>query len=95
MKKFVFLYYGMDEPTPEVMTAWHEWFASVGDKFVDSGNPFGPGREVTKAGSTDLNATMSPATGYSIVQADSIDEAEKLLVGCPSATARVYEAMPM
>ena len=38
---------------------------------------------------------MTPATGYSIVNADSLDAAEKLLVGCPSSITRVYEAMPM
>lgn len=95
MSKYVFLFYGQSEPTADVMTAWHEWFTSIGDKIVDSGNPFGPGREVTKAGSTDIAADMDPATGYSIVTADSLDEAEKLLVGCPAATARVFEAMPM
>ena len=38
MKKFVFLYYGYDEPTQEVMEAWGKWFASIGDKMVDSGH---------------------------------------------------------
>lgn len=95
MSKFVFLYYGQAEPTDDVMAAWHEWFESIGDKIVDSGNPFGPGREVSAGGAVDLTPTMAPATGYSIVNAESLDEAEKLLVGCPSATSRVYEAMPM
>jgi hypothetical protein len=95
MSKFVFLYYGQSEPTDDVMAAWHEWFTSIGEKIVDSGNPFGPGREVTGGNGADITGAMAPATGYSIVNADSLDEAEKLLVGCPSATTRVYEAMPM
>jgi hypothetical protein len=95
MSKFVFLFYGQSEPTADVSAAWHAWFTSIGDKIIDSGNPFGPGREVSTDGSTDLTADMHPATGYSIVSADSLDEAEKLLVGCPAASARVFEAMPM
>ncbi len=96
MKKFIYLFHGYTEPTPEVMSAWGAWFESVGDKFVDSGNPLGGGREVTPSGSTDLTAAMDPATGYCIVNADSLDDAEKLLEGCPIITsARIYEAMPM
>jgi hypothetical protein len=96
MKKFVFLYYGMDEPTPEVMAAWGSWFESIGDKLVDGGNPFGAGRVVTKNGATDLSAAMKPATGYSIVNADSIDAAQKLLDGCPAHDGvQVYEALPL
>jgi len=96
MKKFVFLYYGMDEPTPEVMAAWDGWFHSIGDKIVDAGNPFGPGRSVSKDGATDLGPADRPATGYSIVNAESIDAAQKLLEACPATGGvQVYEAMPM
>ena len=95
MSKFVFLYHGQSEPTDDVMAAWHEWFDGIGSHIVDSGNPFGLGREVAGGTGVELTSTMSPATGYSIVNADSLDEAEKLLVGCPSSVTRVYEAMPM
>ena len=100
MSKFVFLYQGGSdvadsEPTAEVMAAWHEWFDGIGSHIVDSGNPFGQGREVTGGAGVPVTSTMTPATGYTIVNADSIDEAEKLLVGCPSAVTRVYEALPM
>ncbi|MBI1349728.1 MAG: hypothetical protein GC156_01250 [Actinomycetales bacterium] len=95
MSKFVFLFGGQSEPTDDVMAAWHEWFDSIGSHIVDSGNPFGPGREVNGGSGTDLTPAMSPATGYSIVNADSLDEAVKLLDGCPSTVTRVYEAMPM
>lgn len=95
MSKFVFLYYGQSEPTDDVMAAWHEWFESIGEKIVDSGNPFGPGREVVGGTGSDITPAMAPATGYSIVSADSLADAEKLLAGCPSPTTRVYEAMPM
>lgn len=96
MSKFILLFQGYQEPTPEVMTAWQDWFAAVGESFVDSGNPLGAGREVTKSGSTALTAEMSPATGYCIVSAEDMDAAERLLEGCPIIdSARIYEAMAM
>jgi hypothetical protein len=53
------------------------------------------GRDVTKDGSvSELSADGSPALGYSIVQAESIDEAVALLAKCPM-DMWVYEAMPM
>ena len=96
MKKFVFLMYGYEEPTPEVMQAWGAWFGELGDKFVDSGNPFTGGREVTKAGSKTLTPEMGPATAYCIVNAQSMDDAEKLLASCPIIdSVRVYECVTM
>ena len=37
MKKFVFLTYGYETPTQEIMDVWGNWFASIGDKMVDNG----------------------------------------------------------
>ncbi len=96
MKKFVFLYQGFGDPTADVMQAWGDWFAKIGEHLVDSGNPFGPGRQVTPGGVNDLSGEAAPITGYSIVSATDLDAAEKLLDGCPMITGvRIYEAMPM
>jgi len=96
MKKFVFLYHGFGEHTQENMDAWGSWFASVGDKMVDPGNPFGMCREVTATGTKELTSENGAASGYSIVNADSFEDAEKLLEGCPIiSSVRVYEAMSM
>jgi len=96
VKKFVMLYYGYEEPTPEVMGAWQSWFATVGDRFVDSGNPLGNCVEITKTGTRELSHDQGAATGYSIISAESREEAERLLEGCPIITSvRLYEAMPM
>ena len=43
---------------------------------------------------SDLTTDRSAALGYSIVQAESIDEAVALLAECPM-DMWVYEAMPM
>jgi hypothetical protein len=96
MKKFVMLSYGSVEPTPEGMAAWRTWFTSIGDRIVDSGNPLTGGLEVTPDGSRPLTAVDHPATGYWIVSAESLEDAGRLLDGCPIVeSVRVYEALPM
>jgi hypothetical protein len=96
MKKFVIFHYGFEMPTPEIMEAWSKWFASLGDKMVDPGSPLGPGREISRSGTKELPLGMESLTGYCIINADSLDEAEKIAKGCPIITSvRVYEAMSM
>jgi hypothetical protein len=96
VKKFLLLYYGYMEPTAEVMSAWQAWFAKVGDRFVDSGNPLGNCLEVTRTGSRELSPDQGATTGYSIISAASREEAERLLEGCPIvASVRLHEAMAM
>lgn len=96
MKKFVLFSYGYETPTPEIINAWHQWFASIGDKMVDSGSPFGPGREISRTGTKDLPLGMESLTGYCIINAANIEEAEKIAQACPIITSmRVYEAMSM
>lgn len=97
MSKFVFLYKGSwPEPTPEITEAWSGWFAEIGESIVDSGNPFGACREVSESASTDLATGPESITGYTIVNADSVDDAEKLLANCPIVTSvLVMEAMSM
>jgi len=95
VKKFVFLAHGEMDRTPEFQNAHQAWWSSIEAHVVDSGNPLFNGREVTRNGTvTDLTSDQSPALGYSIVQAESIDEAVALLARCPM-DMWVYEAMPM
>lgn len=61
--KFLVLFHDTWEPTPEIQQAWQDWFARVGDRFIDSGNPFTGGVEVTHAGSRELSASDGVATG--------------------------------
>jgi hypothetical protein len=96
MKKFVLLYVGAVKPTPDMMNGWNEWFKVLGDRVVDSGNPFGPGKEVAKSGAKNLPMDEQAIAGYTIINATSIEEVEKLVEQCPIVTSvRIYEAMPM
>ena len=96
VKKFLMLHYGYEEPTAEIMAAWQGWFAKVGDRFADIGSPLGSCLEVSKTGRRELSPDMGAATGYSIISAESREDAERLLEGCPIvASVRLYEAMSM
>ena len=98
MKKFVLLYTGTRDqaPTDESLAAWGEWFASLGDQVVDAGNPFGQGREVSAGNTTELSPSAAGVTGYTLINAQDIDEAEKIALSHPSVpNILVYEALPM
>lgn len=95
MKRFVFLAHGDMGRTPEFQEAHMRWWSSIQDHVVDSGNPLFNGRKVAKDGIvSEITADMAPALGYSIVQAESIQDAVALLTDCPM-DMRVYEAKPM
>ena len=89
MKKFIFLYKGYVTPTPEIGQAWMDWFSSVGDRMIDSGNPMSGGAEVTPEGVTPIALGLESFTGYSILNADSTDEALELAKTNPMITSVV------
>jgi hypothetical protein len=94
MKKFMLLMYGFESPTPEIMKAWGAWFESVADKTVDQGGFHGGAIEISKAGTKNLPMDMAAITGYTIIQAENLEEAEKIAQGNPYiASIRVYEIM--
>ena len=63
---------------------------------VDMGGHFSGGREISDAGTKDLPLGMESITGYTIINADSLDAAEKIAQGNPYiASIRVYEIMTM
>jgi hypothetical protein len=94
MKKFVFLFIGFTQPTPEIMQSWIQWFKSVEDKAADMGNMLGQGKEITKNGTTELPRDLDAITGYMVFNADNINEAEKIAQSCPMITSvKVYEVM--
>jgi hypothetical protein len=94
VKKFVLLHYGFEKPTPEIMAAWGKWFESMKGRIIDMGGHFSGGREISKAGTKDLPLGLESVTGFTIVSADSIDDAEKIAQSNPYISSiRVYEVM--
>ena len=92
MKRFMLLHVGFERPTPEIMAAWGKWFASVADRTVERGGFHSGGREVSHDGARYLAMDRDAITGYSIIHAESLDEAERIARGNPFiASIRVYE----
>lgn len=104
MANFVLLYSGgsagrTDAERKKVMEAWGGWFGKLGDKIVDPGNPFSEKiKMVSDGGAVHEGALGTPATGYSIIKADSLNQATDLAKGCPvllsGGKVTVYEVTP-
>lgn len=93
MKKFMFLTYGFEKPTPEIMTRWKAWFEQIKDRIIEQGH-FPHGKEISDAGVKDLPMGPASITGYVLVNAESIEEAEKMASTNPYIDSiRVYEIM--
>jgi hypothetical protein len=86
MKKFLLVVYG---PAAENeadrgagMAEMATWYKSLGSTLVDPGAPFTGAKTVSDNGAE--NGPNGPnASGYSIVQAASLDAAAELARGCP------------
>ena len=99
MAKYLLLFGGGSMPEGEaaqaqVMKAWEAWFTELGSAVADPGNPFTPAaKKVSSDGS--IGDAAASASGYSVIEADSLDQAAKLATGCPvlqgGATITVFE----
>ncbi len=104
MANFVLLYTGGSAGATEsergkAMEAWGAWFGKLGDKVVDTGNPFAThAKNVSDGGAVHDGAIGAPAPGYSIVKADSLNAAVDLAKACPvlqsGGKITVYEVTP-
>lgn len=104
MPKYMFIYHGGGRPeTPEegekVMAAWGAWMAGIGENLIDGGNPAGLSKTVTAKGVED-NGGANPVSGYTLVNADTMDAAIAMAKSCPildggKGTVEVAEAMEM
>jgi hypothetical protein len=91
MANYVLVYHGGGgmEATPEeqakTMQVWTDWFGRLGGALVDGGNPATRTRRIGPDGS--VSEDSGGPSGYSIIQADSIDQAVQLAKGSPVLTA--------
>lgn len=107
MPQFMLIYKGeatdMSEMTEAeanaVMAKWGEWMQKVGPALSDIGTPFGPGASMVDDGATGVASSL---TGYSIVDAGSIEDAKALADGHPYLSEGkgdyaidIYELLPV
>jgi hypothetical protein len=103
MTKYVLLFSGggmpqSDAETQKVMKAWEAWFSKLGKAVVDQGDPFTPNaKSITSDGTVKNGGVDGSASGYCILEADSLDAAVKLAKDCPvflsGAKISVHETM--
>jgi hypothetical protein len=93
MKNYLVLHYGFEKPTAEDMAGWNKWFESIADRRIEMGH-FPGGREISHSGTRDLPMSKDSITGYTVIKAESLDEAEEIVRECPIVVStRVYEIM--
>ncbi|MEO8149484.1 MAG: hypothetical protein ABI723_17725 [Bacteroidia bacterium] len=110
MKKFIVIYHApmnatmeMEKATPEEqekgMEGWMIWAKKCGDKLVDMGAPLANGVQLNP----DEKNKMSDknVVGYSILQAENMEEAKVLMKGHPhlawnaACSIEIHETMPL
>jgi hypothetical protein len=110
MKKFIVIYHApmdaiiqmadsSEEDQAKGMEAWMEWAQKCGDKLVDLGSPLMNGQALSPGGGS--SPSEKGVTGYSVLQAESMDAAKKLLQSHPhlgwnaACSIELHETMPL
>ena len=66
------------------LKAWEVWYTNLGKAVADPGNPITPAKKKIASNGAVSDGSIAPtATGYTIVEAKSIDDAVKMAKGCP------------
>jgi hypothetical protein len=86
MKRFGLTHIGFEQPTQEIMAAWMKWFEDIADVTVENIG-LSAGKEVSAEGIKDINLDAQVATGLTIIEVDTLDEAVKIAQACPFITS--------
>ena len=93
MKTFLILHFGFEKPGPDEMAAWNRWFESIAERQVERAH-LPEGRQITADGGRALPMGPESLTGYTMIHAESLDDAEAIARECPIVrSTRVYEMM--
>ena len=98
---YVMLYTGGRMPESETeqeatLKAWEDWYGKIGNALVDAGNPFASRtKSITSDGMIIDSSDDCMPSGYTIIQADSLEAAVSMAKTCPilkdGAKISVYE----
>jgi hypothetical protein len=87
-----------EEQGKAVMEKWQQWMGKIGDALVDIGQPMANGTAVVDDGSTGQPTLLN---GYTIIQAENMDNAKSLVEGHPflsegsgKFSVEIHELMP-
>ncbi|MGI9263488.1 MAG: YciI family protein [Gammaproteobacteria bacterium] len=103
MAQFMITYLGGDKPaTPEEgqehMAKYMSWLSSLGEAAVSPANPLKNTTTVNPDGSV-VHASKTTMSGYTIIEAESMDEALAIARACPfldvGGSLEVSEMMQM
>ncbi len=105
MASYMVLYSGgmgmeMDpEKRDQVMAEWGAWYGKMGAAVSDGGAPFGASKHLKGNGVEDGPLGEAPATGYTVITADSLDAAAKACEDHPhlnhGGQVQVFECIDM
>jgi hypothetical protein len=105
MPRYLYIYHGGGDFAPPAtqeegeaaMAAWGAWMGGIDPALVDPGEPVGKSMKVDANGVSE--GVENPAFGWSIVEAESIDEACDMAKGNPMIAGgghiEVAEIVPM
>ena len=110
MRKFMAIYTGSATPEQRAaaqadtatmqkgMAAWRQWMQDHHSALVDHGGPLGKTKRVDSSGVTDTSNEMA---AYTVVQADSHDEAARMFENhphfaiFPGESVEIMECLPL
>jgi hypothetical protein len=91
MAKYLFIYRGgsnpeelkSDEAVKKAIDEWVAWFHSMGSAVIDRGNRLGKSSTVQADGNLSDNNGGTNPSGYSLIEASSLQDAHEKAKGCP------------
>ena len=105
MAKFLLLYSGgmgmAADPAEQekIMAEWGAWYGKLGEAVVDGGAPFGASKHLKSDGIAEGPLGDTPATGYTVIEADSLDAAAAVSEDHPhirhGGQVQVFECIDM
>ncbi|HXX59463.1 MAG TPA: hypothetical protein VEI27_02160 [Dehalococcoidales bacterium] len=103
MAKYLLIYFDGKMPknkeeSDKTTADWMRWFQNLGKAVIDSGNPTKPVKLIDTKGMKDIG-NKNLITGYSILEAESMDKAMTMSKSSPHLTSggqiALYEITPM
>jgi hypothetical protein len=105
MAKYMLIYTGgmgmaaTPEEQEKIMADWGAWYGEMGASVVDGGAPFAGSKHVTDDGVSDGPLGDTPATGYTVIDVDSLDTAAAACESHPhnrhGGQVQVFECVDM